>query len=453
MTPDERSLTNETPSRDDAVRAVGSVRLLAVIAAVVLTIPVAPLSSVAQEADGPTLIRNVSVIDGTGASVRAGMDVTIVNGLITRVEATSKGDPEEEAQGVIDATGLFLIPGLVDSHVHLSGAPSREASAAQLRWALEGGVTSLRDMAGDARVLAGLKQALISGEISGPSIYYAVLMAGPPFMSDPRLAAATAGYEEGEAPYMVPLTLETDIPRAVAMAKGAGATGIKLYAALEVELVAAVTAEAHRSGLEVWGHSAIFPAKPIEILDTEVDGVSHAPYVIWEAEPPTSDFTLRSRGDFDRTAADGLEMDRVISAMVRNGTLMDPTLFVFHEVSERDGIGEKRLRWGADFTRRAHNAGVAIAAGTDGLGEPLAGALPNVHSEMELLVDLAGFTPLEALKAGTLNGARAIGIEARSGSVQVGKSADLVLLSADPSLDIRNSRRIEHVFLAGRLIR
>lgn len=81
----------------------------------------------------------------------------------------------------------------------LSGATRQEVQAL-LQWAIEGGVTSVRDMAGDARTLAGVKQALISGELVGPSLYYSALMAGPAFMSDPRLAAATVGYEDGESP-------------------------------------------------------------------------------------------------------------------------------------------------------------------------------------------------------------------------------------------------------------
>ncbi|MGK2935244.1 MAG: amidohydrolase family protein [Gemmatimonadaceae bacterium] len=369
--------------------------------------------------------------------------------MIESVHATS---PDSTFEGrVISGAGLYLIPGIVDSHVHLSGATRAEVRDL-LEWIVQGGVTSTRDMAGDARDLAGIKRALISGELTGPSIYYSALMAGPAFMSDPRLAAATAGYEQGESPYMVPLTPETDLVRAMAMAKGTGASGVKLYAALDASLVRAATREAHRVGLQVWAHSAIFPAKPVEILDAGVDGVSHAPYLIWEAEPASDDFGKRGRGDFARVSASGDEMDRVIEAMVRNGTVLDPTLLVFQRSDAEDGT-PLRLGWGAEFTRRAHAAGVTIAAGTDGVGQPLAGELPAVHEEMAVLVDVVGLTPLQALTAGTLAGARAIGIEATVGSIRPGKAADLVLLSADPSVDIRNTRKIVHVIKGGRLVR
>jgi hypothetical protein len=410
------------------------------------------VTSAAQQPGTPVetaiLIRNTTVIGGTVADPRSGMDVVIRDGLIESIEE-SRGEYEFDGR-VIEGQGTFLIPGLIDAHVHLSGS-GQDATDTLLRWTLEGGVTSLRDMAGDARALAGIQRAQIVGELPGPSLYYSALMAGPAFMNDPRLEAATVGYESGEAPYMVPLTEETDLARTVAMLKGTGATGVKLYADLSGPVVAAVTREAHRAGLQVWGHSAIFPAKPIEILDSGVDGVSHAPYVIWEAESPTSDFTLRARGDFERIPADGPDMDRVIDAMVRNGTVMDPTLFVFNALG--DHTAEQRLQWGADFTRRAFEAGVIIAAGTDRIGRPVAGALPNVHAELELLVELAGLSPRDALKAGTLGGARAIGVADRVGTVEQGKVADLVLLSADPTEDIRNTRTIVHVIQGGRVIR
>lgn len=408
----------------------------------------APRCVDAEEAQR-TLIRDVTVIDGTGSAGRGRMDVVLGGALIESIEPTSK-DASFEGR-VISGAGRYLIPGIIDAHVHLSGSTRAEVQPL-LAWIVEGGVTSVRDMAGDARELAGIKHALISGELSGPSLYYSALMAGPAFMSDPRLAAATAGYPAGEAPYMVPLTHDTDLVQAMAMAKGTGATGLKLYAALDASLVRAATQEAHRIGLQVWTHSAIFPAKPVEILDAGVDAVSHAAYMIWEAEPASDEFQKRGQGDFARVSASGVEMDRVIEAMVRNATVLDPTLLVFR-ASENGAVIPARLAWSAEFTRRARAAGVTIAAGSDGVGKPLAGELPAVHEELALLVELAGFTPLQALTAGTLGGARAIGIESTTGSIEVGKAADLVLLSADPGVEIGNTRRIVHVIQGGRVVR
>jgi predicted amidohydrolase YtcJ len=91
--------------------------------------------------------------------------------------------------------------------------------------------------------------------------------------------------------------------------------------------------------------------------------------------------------------------------------------------------------------------------GLQGWSGALAGDLPRVHSELQLLLSLAGFTPMQAITAGTLNGAKAIGIDDRVGSIEVGKRADLLLLRSDPTEDIGNTRKIEHVFLGGRLVR
>ncbi len=408
----------------------------------------APNLARAQEAPPALRIHDVTVVDGPGG-VRPHQDVMLRDG---RIESVSPSSGTGAFDGlVVEGAGLWLVPGLVDAHVHV-GDTSREEEERTLRWALEGGVTSVRDMAGDARRLAGLKASLVTGEIVGPALYYVALLAGPPFLEDPRLVAATRGYGQGEAPFMIPLDHETDVVRAVAIAKGTGATAVKLYAALDADLVGAATREAHALGLRVWAHSAIFPAKPVEILDAGVDVVSHAPYVIWEAAPATPDFTLRARGDFEHVPADGEDMGRVVAAMVRNGTVLDPTLFVFDRDHD-DPVVRRRLEWGAAFTRRAHRAGVTVAAGTDGIGRPLAGELPNVHREMELLVRLAGFTPLDALTAATLGGARAIGVEDRIGSIAAGKDADLVLLAADPTVDVTNTRRIAGVIQGGRRVR
>lgn len=405
----------------------------------------------AQEPAPPLLIRDVTLIDGTEAPPRPHHDVVVRDGRIDTVAPTGGFDVFDGR--VIDGSGRFLIPGLVDAHVHLSGG-SRAAAEKQLRWLLEGGVTSVRDMAGDARMLAGLQQSLVTGEIVGPRIDYVALLAGRAFLSDPRLRAATMGYDEGESPYMIPVDEDTDPAAVVRLARGTGATGVKLYAALDASQVGALTTAAHEVGLEVWAHSAVFPARPVEILEAGVDGVSHAPYVIWDAAEPTPDFTLRAVGDFGGVPPDGEAMERVIAAMARAGTVLDPTLFVFETQAEAgDDTARARAAWGAAFTRAAHGAGVTLAAGTDNAGAPLAGAWPHVHREMELLVERAGLSPLDALRAGTRGGAAALGDLARRGTVEAGKFADLVLLSADPTLDITHSTAIERVIQGGRVVR
>jgi imidazolonepropionase-like amidohydrolase len=99
-------------------------------------------------------------------------------------------------------------------------------------------------------------------------------------------------------------------------------------------------------------------------------------------------------------------------------------------------------------TRAAWAAGVPVSAGTDSIGVDALGTLPNIHEELALLVE-AGLSPLEAITAGTRNGARAIGIEKTRGTIAPGMAADLVVLSADPLADIHQTRDIVLVFRDG----
>lgn len=402
--------------------------------------------SQAQETED-LLIRGVTVVDALG--VRPDVDVVVREGVIHSIGPD--GGQEDFGGDVLDGEGRFLIPGLIDAHVHVEGSSRRE-SERMFRWLLEGGVTSVRDMAGDARTLAGLHQAQLTGELPGPALYYSGLMAGPAFLADPRLQAATRGYGEGEAPYMVPVTAETDVPRAVAVVEGTGATGIKLYADLPPDLVDSITREAHRVGLRVWAHFTVFPAKPHEVVEAGVDGVSHAPYVVWAAAPPTGDFTLRAQGDFEGVAPDDPSVLSVLDSMAVRGTVLDPTLFVFDRQATSD-VGIRRMEWAARLTALAKDRGVTIAAGTDATGRPLAGELPNLFREMELFVIRSGFTPLEALTAATMGGARALGLEESLGTVEAGKVADLVLLARNPADDIAHARSIVHVVQGGRVVR
>ena len=101
------------------------------------------------------------------------------------------------------------------------------------------------------------------------------------------------------------------------------------------------------------------------------------------------------------------------------------------------------------MTRRANRVGIPIVAGTDAIG----GSAANLHAELQLLVDSAGLSPLEALRAATVNGARAIGLQDSLGTIAPGKIADLVVLRGDPSRDIRNTQTVTMVIKARSRVR
>jgi len=241
-------------------------------------------------------LTNITVIDGTGAPPRPGMTVLVREGTIVGLFPTgSEAVPATAA--VSDLSGRFVIPGLIDSHVHLATDPStgdRRALVEQrLRHALHGGITAVRDMAGDGRALADLARAALVGDIESPAISYSALMSGPSFFEDPRVRSSSRGVTVGSAPWARAVTAESDWPLAVAEARGTGATGIKLYAELPGELLPAITAEAHRQGMKVWSHATLVPARPSQAVAGGVDALSHAGLLLWEVAP-LPDFRRRS---------------------------------------------------------------------------------------------------------------------------------------------------------------
>ncbi|MDE1893427.1 MAG: amidohydrolase family protein [Pseudomonadota bacterium] len=411
----------------------------------------------------PLLLTHVAVIDGTGAPVQADMTIAIAGARIAAVYPSGSRALPQGAR-VQDLRGRYVMPGLIDAHVHLTGAePDFAHYRRHLRALLLGGVTAVRDMAGDDRLLGYLAREANADALASPDIYYAALMAGPAFFAeDVRAQEASAGERPGSAPWMQAISATTDIPLAVAEAKGTGATALKLYADLPAGLVRQLAAEAHRQGLRVWTHATIFPATPADAVAAGADTISHSPYLVWAgASRVPDDYRVRAMGDFAHIRPDAPPILALLQAMKRRGTILDATLLPFQQEAEHDPakVGAGIMPWSYAVTRLAHAQGVWVDAGSDSSGLPDAShgpnlrALPEVHAEMALLVEHAGFTPLEAIRAATEVGAAAMGQSARRGTIAVGKLADLVVLGADPTRDIRNTGSIVLVIKNGRIHR
>ncbi len=400
-------------------------------------------------------LTHVTLVDGTGAAPLPDCTILIRGG---RIEAAfaSGTRPLPDSARVEDLSGRYVIPGLIDAHVHVTGGPRSAADyEEQLGWMARGGVVAVRDMAGDARVLAYLSRAAELDEIASPDIRYSALMAGPTFFAeDARVAGAAEGVLVGAAPWMRAVTGATDVRLAVAEARGTGATALKLYANLPAGVLGELVAEAHRQGLEAWAHATVFPARPSEVVAAGTDVLSHTAYLVWEAAGRVpQDYTVRAMGDFRHVRPDDPRILAVLDSMKARGTILDATLWVFERSEQRnpDGVGAGIAEWGAAVTRLAHERGVLVDAGTDGMGSP-GDTVPNVHREMASLVAHAGFTPVEAIGAATRVAAMAAGISATHGTVSPGKMADLVVLSADPTRDIENTRSIVRVYKHGRAL-
>ena len=412
---------------------------------------IAGLALLAGTALAQTLVLDhANVIDGSGAAARANVRITIRGGKIAAVEDAAGPAPADAV--VWDLHGMTVIPGLVDAHVHLTTGTANDAKVPEvLRWGLLGGVTYVRDMGGDDITLQALARTAADNRQMAPRIAYSTLVAGPQWFNDPRPKAASHGGVAGEVAWMRAVTATSDIPAIITAGKATGATGLKIYADLPPDLVSKVTAEAHKQGLRVWSHSAVFPTKPSEVVAAEADVVSHSNYLGAEGmnpPPPTYEAARRGLGiDFTASPVEGAAITRLLRMMKEKGTILDETLFVTNagKRSEDDPV----WLWTVAVTRRAHELGVTLAAGTDSFGNPARDAAPNIHKEMQLLVEKGGLTPLEAIGAATLGGARAIGVDKDYGTVAAGKVADLVILREDPSQDIRKSTGIAAVVKGG----
>ncbi|MFI5244850.1 MAG: amidohydrolase family protein, partial [Gemmatimonadales bacterium] len=260
---------------------------------------------------------NATLIDGTGAPPAARQTILVNRGVIEEVFETGSRALPADAR-VVDLTGKFVIPGLIDAHVHVATDPSgQDANAATtLRGALLGGLTSVRDMAGDAIALRDLAAASRRADAEMPRLFYASLMAGPRFFADERTKASAHGGTPGEVPWMRAITPATDIKLAVRGAKATGATAIKIYADLPADLVRAIVTEAHRQGLRVWSHSTVFPATALDAVDAGVDVISHAIYLYWAAIPtPPMHYADRvpPRSAYDSVPADGPAMQELFA--------------------------------------------------------------------------------------------------------------------------------------------
>ena len=419
-----------------------------------MAVPLLALVLAGPAAAQVTLYRNATLIDGTGSPPRAHMSVLVDGERIKDVGSDAALAPPPGAR-VVDLSGKFLLPGLIDSHEHLATPPNREQAEATLRRDLYGGVTAVRDMADDLRAVAELTRASLRGEIPAPDIYYAALMAGPSFFKDPRTVAVSYGYTPGQTPWMQAIDAKTDLRTAVTLARGTSATAIKIYANLPADLVAKISAEAHRQHLLVWAHAAVYPATPAQVIAARPDAISHACSLGHQVAGTPQ--TYQSRTPMD--AAPFLRGDNPVIAslakrMAAQGTILDATVSIYEQATARAAADPKAKpplcsgAMAAALTRQAFRAGVTISAGTDWVA-PYTDAWPTLHHEIAALVR-AGLPPPEAIKAATLNGARAAGQADQMGSIQAGKLANLIVTAKDPSADIANLATLELTVKRGR---
>ena len=388
----------------------------------------------------PKIYNHVRLIDGTGAPARNDVAITVRGERIVAIAPSVKA-----GKGVVDMQGAVAIPGMINTHVHLATWPNLPYAEAIQRRNLYGGITAVRDMAGDTRELGFLKREARTGAIPSPDIYYASLMAGPEFFKDPRTVESTqGGPKPGDASWMRAITPATNMPLAIAEAKGTGATAIKIYADLPPPLIDTITQEAHRQHLLVWAHAAVFPANPREGIDAGIDVASHVcmlGYQVSREMPRT--YHNRAPVEAATLTQDDHALDPLFADMKQRGTILDATLYVYHVLDHMKNANPPpycTLRLASKLLGEAYKSGVAISAGTDADSD-WHDPLPALADEMALLVK-AGMTPMDAIRAATAVAARTIGEARDMGTLETGKLANIAFLKKDPLSDIANVKTV-----------
>ena len=440
---------------------------------------------------------DVTVIDATGAAPSPHMAVIVQFGTIQAIRPVLGFRVPRGAQ-VIDGMGRYLIPGLWDMHVHMSTRPATPLGsgpgsyAANSRYFLPlfvaSGITGVRDMSGDLRLLQSWRDSVNRGRIIGPRMAITGFKLG-------GASPAAPG-----APF--PLLSEADVRRTVQLLKAGGADFVKIDN-LPASLIPALADECRKQGLDFVGHvtetmnvAAASEAgqRSIEHLDFFPLSVSREESAIRRRVARQQEWWVRAmyRLHISSLDEDQLETQRLVmeswspdaarnlyAKLARDSTWQVPTL---NGLRAAEMVGEpwpyemeqapylppprrpqQATFWAADtalaralfsrqleIVRDLNRAGVPLLAGTDTPGYDRVPGFSLVE-ELALLVR-AGLTPMEALQSATRNAARFLRMDDSLGTVEPGKAADLVLLDANPMDDIRNVHRVHSVMLRGRYL-
>lgn len=421
----------------------------------------AAVGSAAAVDQGAVALVNANLIDGRGNAPVPGRTILIADGRISAIFGS--GDrPLPPGARVIDLGGQTVLPGLIEGHVHLTPNPD---AAGGLRRMLRAGITTVRDVGGDARVMRGLKAKAAAARSTMPDLVYSAVLFGPQFLADPRAVTSARGLEPGTAPWARVVTAESDLEAVVSEAKETGATGVKLYASIDPELLQRTIAEASRQGMKTWSHSPVFPAAVHHVVAAQPDQIIHAKGFITAGAADLPDNFAEGTGkwiaaqDFQAADPGDPRFTTLFASMVDAGTILEPALLADLDLPGRgDGIDMRQptgarppwlahmADWACRLTGEAHRAGVAISAGTDTYGNQ-----PYLGREIERLVE-CGLSPVDAIRAATWNNARAMGLEDVIGSIEPGKRADLVVLAADPASDISRINDVRMVMKNGAVV-
>jgi imidazolonepropionase-like amidohydrolase len=413
--------------------------------------------------EGIYAIKSVSVVDVENGIVIPMQTVVVLDGRIAQIGRSGTVNIPQGAT-VIDGQGLYLMPGLVDAHVHYFDAPIFG------RLLLANGVVLVRDMGMPNDDILPLRDALNQGEILGPEM------------------VATGFILDGEPPLIPQISLGIKTPEdarlVVRQQVGAGVDMIKVYSTLDRDVFLTIMDEAQKHGLKVVGH--VPDSIDIEeAADAGLDSMEHwfgFEKVIARllGEPVKLAFSgMGSQADYltHLDEVDPSALQDVYQRLRDSGLTVVPTVVTFRNYPDLDTLdfgtiegyeylspaviaywkaqmaGQDKMDQGvwqnwAEIVRGLNQAGVPLMVGTDLM---VPGIIPGIAIHTEMLIwQEVGIPAVDILRSATLIPAQFMGLGHRLGSIDEGKTASMVLVQGNPLDDIRNARKIEGVFLRGK---
>lgn len=427
------------------------------------------------------IIQNVNLIDGTGSAMQEKISLYVRDGKIAQISRKPPG--QAVSKMTIDGTGKFLIPGLIEAHAHPSetdvDSVARKDFPHSFKTMIHYGVTSvvlLGSADGGYSVMQELQESAINGSMVGPRIYYS-----SPILTiegaHPVKMYSSDKWKEGETIYFLKET--TPVNSIVHEAKENQAIGMKIIVEdgpfppfndrMAEGLIQKVVEEAHAAEIPVYAH--VSDMQEVKIcVEAGVDNLVHftGVRIDWETDRETIEKMSNRESSWITTLMlikslvyyrlhpewlDRQEITKVYNRAYIEG-LKHPAMDEQGRSILKGMAGSDTLSLQAFITpmvqdlMRVQEIGVNVVLGTDVGGDHFIFPGLSMHEEMELM-QVGGMEPLNIIRMATFNGAKMLGIEEKTGTLEEGKLADFVLLSKNPLQDISNTLTIEKVFKGG----
>jgi imidazolonepropionase-like amidohydrolase len=414
---------------------------------------------------GSLLIENVTLIDGTGRPPIAAASVLIDEDRIRLISREPISPPAKSQR--IDGTGKYLIPGMMDLHIHLKGGAEvtpegllvtedgKSESIRALHSYLYSGVTSIYDAGNVPDHILALRDEERSGELVSPRIFATGgIVTYPGSHGGNDFATLVDDWPEAIPILDAHIEREPDVVKLTFEERGWGAR--PMIPILPVELMQQIIQYYNDRGIRTTVHtSSEYRAR--QAIFVGIDTLAH-PVI----QGPVTDSFASLMGAKKIPMVTTLTIGENYSRLAEHPEYLDEPLYqatlTADEIEKlktvkRKEYQERKWTWwmkimttiAQDNVRKIHEAGGVLVAGTDQTTGPA------LHRELELLAD-AGIPPSDIIRIATLNGAIFLGKERDLGSIEEGKIADMVLLAADPTKDINNARQVVQVIKGGQLI-